>query len=104
MTPYTLVQREGKWVAHAVAFDLVAVDKDRDEAVRKLRTLLIAQIGFGRRNGISLSDIYFAAPPEYWRPPFEYMDLPTQHELSQVHFTSQTSASSAAGPRDSAAG
>jgi len=76
-TPYTLKERDGKTIAHAVAFDLVAVGKDYVEAVESLAVLVEAQIRAGSGlvgDTFSLMNVFFAAPREYWEPPF--YDMP----------------------------
>lgn len=83
---YVLCEKEGLWIAHALQYDLVATDPDKEESVRKLRTLLTAQIGFGRTRGHS--NCFFPAPARYWQPPFEYMALPTEAEISAMKFES----------------
>lgn len=70
-TPFTLRQdNAGNWIAHAVALDLVAVDKDRSEALKELQFVCIAQVGFAKKHWGQTVNTFFAAPPEYWVPPF----------------------------------
>lgn len=75
-TPYTLREIEGTWVAHAVAFDVVATGKTTQQALESLGATLTAYIGWGIRNGRTIRDCYFAAPASYWTAPFLQIEVP----------------------------
>jgi hypothetical protein len=74
-TPYTFKFDGENWIAHAVALDLVAADPDPRRALHELETICIAQVGFGRKHGRPLREAYFAAPSEYWKQPFFFMEF-----------------------------
>lgn len=74
-TPFTLKHEAGAWIAHAVALDLVAVDIDKQAVLIKLKTLCIAQVGFGLKHGGAVRNSYFAAPPAYWKAPFYFLEF-----------------------------
>lgn len=56
---------DGKWVAHALDFDLVAVSNTRVKAVDKLRLAVKVYVEFGLTNNWP-EDIVFPAPEECW--------------------------------------
>jgi hypothetical protein len=85
-TPYTIRQEDGTWIAHAIAFDLVGTDSQKEKAVKQLQTCLIAQIAFGMKCGLGVSQCFFPAPPEYWQRPCEFMPLPTEEEIAKCKF------------------
>jgi len=85
-TPYTLRHKDGHWIAHAVAFDLIGSGQRKDEAVAQLKMCLGAQIAFGAKRGFGISQCFFAAPVEYWVAPYEFMPLPTNEELAAFKF------------------
>jgi hypothetical protein len=61
----THTREDGKAVAHALDFDIVAVSDTKDQAVEKLRLAVKTYIEFGLNNNWS-GDIIFPAPDEYW--------------------------------------
>ena len=83
-TPITLT-KSGQWVAHAVAFDLVATADEPYRAVTRLRLLLACQIAAAFHGGGTLRNCYFAAPANYWMPPFKYITI-SQDDVEQVRF------------------
>lgn len=83
-TPYTLRHKDGLWIAHAVAFDLIGADENKEKAVEQLRLCLLAQLAFGVRTG--RYNCFFPAPVEYWLPPYEFMPIPTEEEINAVEF------------------
>ena len=63
---FTQTQREdGKFVAHALEFDLVAVANSEEEATDKIRLAVKIYIEFGLSKGWE-DDILFPAPQESW--------------------------------------
>jgi len=56
---------DGKWVAHALDFDLLAVSGTKEKAVDKVRLATKMYIEFGLMNNWA-DDIIFPAPNEYW--------------------------------------
>jgi Protein of unknown function (DUF551) len=73
---------EEDWTAHALAYDLVGSGPTKEQAVARLRNCLIAQIAVGRKQGLTPFQSFFPAPPEYWTPPYEIMELPTEAEIA----------------------
>ena len=101
-TPYTIRRSDEdgrKWVAHAVAFDLVNVSARKAEAIRGLRVCLIAQIAFAKKRGWSLRNCYFAAPVEYWDVPFEFMEMPNDAEIAECKIFDSLAADRGEGER-----
>jgi hypothetical protein len=80
---YTLRKRHDAdvWVAHALAYDVVATGSTKEEAVESLRSCLVAQIAFAKGR-----NCFFPAPPNYWKPPYESMSVPTPDELATCKF------------------
>ena len=87
-TPYTLrkSERDLIWIAHAVLFDLMGADEIREKAIEQLRLCLIAQVAWSKQHGYPLMQCYFAAPKEYWTPPFEFMEMPSDEEIAACKF------------------
>ena len=66
MTASILTYNEcGKFIAHALEFDIVAVMGSREKAVQKLRTILKDHIEYGLKKGWQTM-ILSPAPKEYW--------------------------------------
>jgi hypothetical protein len=57
---------DGKWVAHALDFDLVTVSSTRVKVVNKLRSAVKVYVEYGLTNNWT-EDIVFPAPEECWR-------------------------------------
>ena len=57
--------KDGKFVAHSLDFDLVAVGDDDTQALKRLRTAVKTYIEYGLSNNWP-EDIFFPAPKEYW--------------------------------------
>jgi hypothetical protein len=58
-------RQDGKSVAHALDFDLVAVGDTTEHAIEKLRTSVKIYIEYGLNNNWA-EDIIFPAPDEFW--------------------------------------
>jgi len=56
---------DGKWVAHALDFDLVCAADTKPKAVEKLRLAVKVYVEYGLVNNFT-EDIIFPAPEEYW--------------------------------------
>jgi len=56
---------DGQFVAHALEFDIAAVESTLDKAVEKLRTSLKLHIEYGLNKGWE-SEILKPAPSQYW--------------------------------------
>lgn len=66
MTTFTTHEREdGKFVAHALDFDIVSVAETRDAALFKARVEVQLYVEYGFRQGWQ-DDIVFKAPQECW--------------------------------------
>jgi hypothetical protein len=81
---YTLREKDGVWCAHAIAYDLIGCDTDKNRAVESLRICLVAQIGFALKHGFGKHRSFFSAPVEYWIPPYFKMPFPADEELAAV--------------------
>lgn len=81
---YTIRESEpGKWVAHALQYDVVSVRNTRELAISCLRKSLTVYIAANYRiSGLP----FFPAPPSYWQTCIEYMELPTAKEIGKVKF------------------
>ena len=55
----------GKFIAHALDFDLVCVNDTEEQAMERLRSTVKAYIEFGFSRGWS-QHIKFPAPDQYW--------------------------------------
>jgi hypothetical protein len=58
-------REDGKIVAHALDFDLVAVSDTAERAIDKLRLVVKTYIEYGLNNNWA-QDIIFPAPDEFW--------------------------------------
>jgi hypothetical protein len=58
-------RRDGKWVYHALDFDLVSVADTKSKALEKLRSSVKTYVEFGLSKNWH-DDIIFPAPDEYW--------------------------------------
>ena len=65
MSILTYKDNDGQFVAHALEFDVVAVQSTLKKAVEKLRTSLKLHIEYGLNKGWE-SEIVKPAPSEYW--------------------------------------
>jgi len=55
----------GSFVAHCLDLDIVTSANEEDEAIRRLDSLVIAQIQFALNTG-NFQNLIFPAPKEYW--------------------------------------
>jgi len=58
-------REDGKFVAHALDFDLVSVSETAERAIEKLRLVVKTYIEYGLNNNWA-QDIIFPAPDQYW--------------------------------------
>lgn len=72
-TTFGTYQRDDKWIAHALDFDLVSSGKTKAKALEKLRLSVKTYIEYGlTKNWVE--DIIFPAPDRYWeRIPIGHM-------------------------------
>lgn len=56
---------DGKWIAHALDFDLVCAAETKHIAVEKLRLAVKVYVEYGLVNNL-IEDIIFPAPEECW--------------------------------------
>lgn len=65
MATFSVRQEIGKWVAHALDFDIVCVAQSEETALENLRLAAKTYIEYGLSNGWR-EDIPFPAPTEFW--------------------------------------
>jgi hypothetical protein len=65
MATISVGQREGKFVAHALDFDIACAGETEDIATVKLSLAIKTYIEYGLSKGWS-DDILFSAPNEHW--------------------------------------
>ncbi len=72
-TVLTYPSDSGDWVAHALEFDLCAVEKDEHRSLEKLQVVLKRHVEFGLEKGWGGS-ILSRAPDKFWavlKPKFQ---------------------------------
>jgi len=65
MATFSVSEREGKHIAHALDFDVVCVSDTEEKAIEKLRLSVKTYVEYGLSNGWA-DDIIFPAPSPYW--------------------------------------
>jgi hypothetical protein len=65
MAVFSVTNHPDRTIAHALDFDLVAVGRNEDEAIRKLRASVKCHVEFGIRYNY-VCDILSSAPAEAW--------------------------------------
>jgi hypothetical protein len=107
MVTFSLYEREdGKFVSHALDFDIVAVADSEKDSEEKLRLAVKIYIEYGLFKGWE-KDIRFSAPMEFWDrltpdshvsigPPIEITDARPQRRV--IVYRAQSRVSHAASP------